>query len=598
MPQGGPSQIITKDTPGAVWDPGRPGGQGGGTPGFYRTKTREEISRDVLAQDAAAIAAGPPAPGMVFGHGTVWNPMNNALATPGGWGYPSTKGFFGDLLEGIAGIGKTVAPIALTALGANYLLPSLMGTAGAAGAAGAGGAGAAGAGALGADALLASELAAYPTAGIVGSVPAAAGLTGIGVAAPTGFETAAADLLSAAGAGAGAGLTSLAPEILTAGSAPGALAATLPAYVAPTAAELVAAGTTAGGTLTTGLGNEAVASGTFTPGSVGSVANAAGVLTPTQTLAAAGLPGLTSLTGADAAAAKLAASGNEAVASGMSPGSVGAAQAAAGMLTPAQLATASGVNSSSTLPDLSKVKLPGSDKSSGTGGLSALALAALLASMKKGSGTDDSYKGTIPEYDFSRTKNARPEKYRAGQGNVSYFTPGTYTAKAAGGGIMGLDDGGESSQFNFAEKDNYPSGSGYPSREVDQGGIVQQINPQFAGLGSLLQSANPPQDYNMAQGGAVPGQYNLGSYSDGGRLLKGPGDGVSDSIPAIIGEKQPARLATGEFVIPARIVSELGNGSTEAGAQRLYEMMKRIQQTRRKTKNVAANTNAAKYLPA
>jgi len=93
-------------------------------------------------------------------------------------------------------------------------------------------------------------------------------------------------------------------------------------------------------------------------------------------------------------------------------------------------------------------------------------------------------------------------------------------------------------------------------------------------------------------------QYNLGSYSDGGRLLKGPGDGVSDSIPATIGQGQPARLADGEFVIPARIVSELGNGSTDAGAKRLYEMMDRIQRVRRKTKNVAANTKAAKYLPA
>ena len=93
-------------------------------------------------------------------------------------------------------------------------------------------------------------------------------------------------------------------------------------------------------------------------------------------------------------------------------------------------------------------------------------------------------------------------------------------------------------------------------------------------------------------------QPNLGGYSDGGRLLKGPGDGVSDSIPAIIGKKQPARLADGEFVIPARIVSELGNGSTDAGAKRLYAMMDRIQKVRRKTKNVAANTKASKYLPA
>jgi hypothetical protein len=95
---------------------------------------------------------------------------------------------------------------------------------------------------------------------------------------------------------------------------------------------------------------------------------------------------------------------------------------------------------------------------------------------------------------------------------------------------------------------------------------------------------------------------SLGSYSDGGRLLKGPGDGVSDSIPATIGAKQqPARLADGEFVIPARIVSELGNGSTDAGAKKLYAMMDRVQRARGKTtgKNkVAANSRSDKYLPA
>jgi hypothetical protein len=91
---------------------------------------------------------------------------------------------------------------------------------------------------------------------------------------------------------------------------------------------------------------------------------------------------------------------------------------------------------------------------------------------------------------------------------------------------------------------------------------------------------------------------NLGGYSDGGRLLKGPGDGVSDSIPASIGNKQPARLAEGEFVIPARIVSELGNGSTDAGAKRLYAMMDRIKAKRAKSKNIAADTKTYNLLPA
>ena len=101
-----------------------------------------------------------------------------------------------------------------------------------------------------------------------------------------------------------------------------------------------------------------------------------------------------------------------------------------------------------------------------------------------------------------------------------------------------------------------------------------------------------------AAGGGIS---DLGAYSDGGRLLKGPGDGVSDSIPAVIGERQPARLADGEFVVPARIVSELGNGSTEAGARKLYAMMERIQSARKKSVGkgkVAANTKSEKYLPA
>jgi hypothetical protein len=97
------------------------------------------------------------------------------------------------------------------------------------------------------------------------------------------------------------------------------------------------------------------------------------------------------------------------------------------------------------------------------------------------------------------------------------------------------------------------------------------------------------------------GIADLGSYSDGGRLLKGPGDGVSDNIPATIGNHQPARLADGEFVIPARIVSELGNGSTDAGAKRLYAMMDRVQAKRKKSigkGKFAVNSKASKDLPA
>ena len=81
-----------------------------------------------------------------------------------------------------------------------------------------------------------------------------------------------------------------------------------------------------------------------------------------------------------------------------------------------------------------------------------------------------------------------------------------------------------------------------------------------------------------------------------GRYLQGPGDGTSDSIPATIGNTQPARLADGEFVIDARTVSEIGNGSSNAGAKKLYAMMERVHRERKKAKR-GQNTNADRFLP-
>lgn len=99
----------------------------------------------------------------------------------------------------------------------------------------------------------------------------------------------------------------------------------------------------------------------------------------------------------------------------------------------------------------------------------------------------------------------------------------------------------------------------------------------------------------LAQGGAAS---DLGSYSDGGRMLRGPGDGMSDSIPASIEGRQPARLADSEFVVPADVVSHLGNGSTDAGAKQLYSMMDRVRMARTGTKKQGKQINPKKFLPA
>jgi len=108
------------------------------------------------------------------------------------------------------------------------------------------------------------------------------------------------------------------------------------------------------------------------------------------------------------------------------------------------------------------------------------------------------------------------------------------------------------------------------------------------------------QTRNAAQGGlmyADGGIADLGGYAAGGKLLRGPGDGMSDSIEANIGGKQPARLADGEFVVPADVVSHLGNGSTDAGAKHLYKMMDNIRKARTGNPKQGKKINADKFLP-
>lgn len=108
--------------------------------------------------------------------------------------------------------------------------------------------------------------------------------------------------------------------------------------------------------------------------------------------------------------------------------------------------------------------------------------------------------------------------------------------------------------------------------------------------------------YGMGRGFAGGGGVgSLGAYSDGGQMLRGPGDGMSDSIPAMIdkqnGGQQEALLSDGEFVVPADVVSGLGNGSTDAGAQQLYAMMDRVRMARTGRKSQATEINPDKYIP-
>lgn len=245
--------------------------------------------------------------------------------------------------------------------------------------------------------------------------------------------------------------------------------------------------------------------------------------------------------------------------------------------------------------------------------------ASLLHGMRKDPAEPEKQKSLIRPYEYERTQN--PQAYAPsapvyGQpfdsSERNYFTdkytaltpyeaPGPEYMKASGG-VVAFQEGGPIG--NMSAMNTMGVGAPYPQSRINTpsystSGMQAPMGEEV--LSSSMDVAVNPytgEQQRFADGGGVS---SLGDYSDGGRLLKGPGDGVSDSIPAVIGNRQPARLADGEFVIPARIVSELGNGSTDAGAKKLYAMMERIQSARKKSigkGKVAANTRSERLLPA
>lgn len=119
-----------------------------------------------------------------------------------------------------------------------------------------------------------------------------------------------------------------------------------------------------------------------------------------------------------------------------------------------------------------------------------------------------------------------------------------------------------------------------PDVQMTGSPLVQSNNPVTTQPASQQATTTVPAETGMARGG----------------FLKGQGDGMSDEIKATINEKQPARLSDGEFVIPADVVAHLGNGSSKAGAQKLYDMMARVRKARTGKTEQAPEINPNKFV--
>ena len=185
----------------------------------------------------------------------------------------------------------------------------------------------------------------------------------------------------------------------------------------------------------------------------------------------------------------------------------------------------------------------------------------------------NNYEDNLLRQQYYQNPQAFNQQYGYVQG-VNYAAGGMTSGGT--GRYDAIPSASDSSYF-----DSFPEIIAQALKESPANSLTMNVRPAYAAGG-------------MASGGIS----TLGSYSDGGRLLKGPGDGMSDSIPAKIGGKQEARLADGEFVIPSDVVSGLGNGSTDAGAKHLYKMMDKVRHARTGRKSQGKQIKSEKYLPA
>lgn len=184
----------------------------------------------------------------------------------------------------------------------------------------------------------------------------------------------------------------------------------------------------------------------------------------------------------------------------------------------------------------------------------------LIQSMRGGSNAPATYKGGIPTY--TATRAAVPQTYdptrRPGSMGQRYFSDVAYTAPA------GAEAARQTAvaQAKELQAQNEAAEAARKAREAP-------VKKAMGGLTTLAK----------------------------GRYLRGETDGMEDKIPANIEGKQPAALSHGEFVVPADVVSHLGNGNSDAGAKRLYDMMDRIRMARTGSEKQGKQINANKYLP-
>jgi hypothetical protein len=202
------------------------------------------------------------------------------------------------------------------------------------------------------------------------------------------------------------------------------------------------------------------------------------------------------------------------------------------------------------------------------------------------------YNKPVPKMDMTRQQvpYAQDPNRRPGEGGRRYFTDTQYTPQGDAGALAAAQTAATNqAQGIMAAAPQYAAPPPNPyAGKIPTSFSQQRQMPapaEGAGLPQIPTQLNAQGTINMAEGG----------IADAGRYLQGKTDGMADEIPSSIDGEQPAALSHGEFVIPADVVSHLGNGNSDAGAQKLYEMMDRIRQARTGTTEQGKEINPDEF---
>jgi hypothetical protein len=231
------------------------------------------------------------------------------------------------------------------------------------------------------------------------------------------------------------------------------------------------------------------------------------------------------------------------------------------------------------------------DPSSGKVNLAGLGTAAAALKMLTGGNEVQTggYNKPIPKFDAVREQVQYNDPNRApGSTGRQYFTDTRFVPQGDAGAIDAAR-AASAAQASGLQASAQPAPAPAPNPYAGKMNLSfaqqRQAPTSGAGLPQIPTQLNAQGGIGMAEGG----------LADAGRYLQGKTDGMADEIPSSIDGEQPAALSHGEFVIPADVVSHLGNGNSDAGAQKLYEMMDRIRQARTGTTEQGKEINPDEF---